>query len=150
MVRVQYPGFADFLRKGVTLMSKENKKAKDKANDKEKEGYDSLSDIDWEFQADFFDENDSKKLRSFEEIVKESQGSENADSIEHIIQGDSKLAETVTNIRNIKKQISSGKNIAQMAEFLGLEESYVTLVLMTLQGYTEDDDLAIAHLIMME
>lgn len=106
---------------------------------------------DWEISEDFYKEH-TKTLPSFEQFVKESyiDGDMIDDVSLDISNNDSKLQETVKHIRAIKEEIANGHTTKEIAVNLNIDESYVMLVQMTIQGgFTEDDDVAIAHLVLM-
>ena len=106
---------------------------------------------DWELSEDFYKEN-SKALPSFEQFVAESYiDGDTIEKVELAVSNrDSKLEETVNHIKAIKEEINKGHNTEEIARNLKLDVEYVRLVQMTIQGgFTEDDDIAIAHLVLM-
>lgn len=116
-------------------------------------GIDNLdSELDWEYMSDFYQEGENK-VRSFEEISKETAEDRElqARCAEIDVSTlDDKLAKTVLDVKRVKEESLKGGNVEEIAQNLGMSKEYVTTILMNVQGYAEDDDFAIAHLVLME
>lgn len=109
------------------------------------------ADLDWEYQDDFYNEGnlDKKEIPSLDKFMKEMEEPETP-LIFHEEDAESvRLKQTIQDVRNIKAQYTSGKNVPEISKMLNLESEYVTLIMLTLQGYAEDDDIAIAHMVML-
>lgn len=107
---------------------------------------------DWEYMSDFYKADDARKVRSFEEIVADtSENSELEARLKDINlnAADDELARTIQDVKRVKEASVNGKSIEEIALQLSLSKEYVTNILMTVQGYPEDNDFAVAHLVLM-
>lgn len=59
----------------------------------------------------------------------------------------SQIQQDVTHVIEVNE---NGKNMAEIAEQLDLSIDYIKLILTCAQGFTEDDTIAVAHLVEME
>lgn len=109
-----------------------------------------MQDKDWEFSEEFFqtDEEKDKELPLFEDFVLKDRKAGEEEAISLI--GNEKLRQTVADIRIVRKLIEDQMTIADIAEKLDMEQDYVLLITMNIQGGSDkDDDIAIAHLVLM-
>jgi hypothetical protein len=104
---------------------------------------------DWEYQEDFYKESEQKKkvIPSLEELAKEAEEPENSEEFAETHMQDEQLKKTIEDVKRVKALYKEGKNVPEIAEKLEMEEEYVTMILLTMQGYSEDNDIAIAHLV---
>ncbi|NLL93281.1 MAG: hypothetical protein GX225_03920 [Clostridiales bacterium] len=106
-------------------------------------------DLDWKYLEENYKESD-RKVRSFEEIMNECESTHEDDKYDTIGEAGSALLETVENVKKIREMSSQAKTVKEMAETLNLKEEYVTTIMIILNSSTDDDnDVAIAHLVMM-
>jgi len=103
--------------------------------------------VDWEYQEDFYQEERTEALPSLEELAKEAKEPEHSKSLTESHIQDEQLKQAIKDVEQVKKIYKEGKNVSEIAEMLEMEEEYVTMILLTMQGYSEDDDIAIAHLV---
>ena len=106
--------------------------------------------LDWEYMSDFYQE-EGKEIPSFEEyakVIAEGEPESTVD-MEQLDELEGDLAKTVKDVTQVKNLSVEGKTIKEIAEMLLLEESYVELILMTVEGYPEDNEIAVAHLVML-
>ncbi|MFQ9510774.1 MAG: hypothetical protein ACLRZ7_07685 [Lachnospiraceae bacterium] len=112
-----------------------------------------MPDIDWEMSEDFYkvDKEKEKQLPSFEDFVKASFTDTLEDQIEPDLTAQSRLEKTVNDVKAVRAAMIRQESTADMAKNLGLDLDYINLILLTIQGgFSEDDDIAIAHLVLME
>lgn len=103
---------------------------------------------DWEYQDTFYNEEPEKKVRSFEEIAKECEELMGDSIVSEDSVSNERLKEVAKNVGDIKLLSSKGMPVAGIALELGLDESFVRDVLITISGSPEDDsDMAIAYLL---
>ncbi|MBE5960776.1 MAG: hypothetical protein E7256_05225 [Lachnospiraceae bacterium] len=99
--------------------------------------------LDWEYMSDFYEEKNPTPVRSFEEISAKTVAASDSFTI-----SDSLLKKTAEDVKNIRILSEQGRNAADITAALQLEADYVLDILMTLEGYTEDSDLAVARLVL--
>lgn len=100
---------------------------------------------DWDMTDDYYNTPEEKPGLNLEDFITKDEikggplkGAQNA-----------AFEKTVEDIRNIKSACAAGKNAEQISMEFGLSQDYIMTILMTVQGYPEDDDRAIAHLILI-
>ena len=107
--------------------------------------------MDWDYLEENYKSSDSA-VRSLDEIMKECE--ENGEIIEDVTSSysDSFLLEkTVNDVKNVRELVVQGVTVKEIAKRLSLDEDYVVCIAVTLNSSTDDDnDIAIAHLVMME
>lgn len=109
--------------------------------------------LDWEYSSDYYENpEEERKVKSLEEYMEE-----NSQDIEErarrkeedLSKMDSELAQTVLAVKRVREAFETGFDIEKVCETYGYTKEYVQLIVMTLQGYTEDNDFAVAHLVLM-
>ncbi|BBF45285.1 hypothetical protein lbkm_4047 [Lachnospiraceae bacterium KM106-2] len=113
----------------------------------DKNKIDNLDDtLDWEYMSDFYT-NEDKEIGDLEDYIVSA---DETPTDENILgnEEDDTLRQILDDVKKVRECNDSGKNVAEIATVLDMDEEYVTLILMTLNGNPEDsNDLAIAHLI---
>lgn len=117
---------------------------------------------DWELNEEYFQNDTSaKELRLEDFISKEPADSENSSSDSHGFgssdlssgfSGDSSqmlLQKTIQDVHNVLSMAQNGQTIPEIAKALHLDEQYVYNIQISAQGFREDDEIAVAHLVMM-
>lgn len=107
--------------------------------------------IDWEVSEEYYhtDENQREfKLEDFMETGEESVDDSFASAL-HDASGDA-LQRTIADVRQVMSLAVQGRTIDQIAEELQLDSQYVYDIQVTAQGFHEDDEIAVAHLLMMK
>lgn len=61
-----------------------------------------------------------------------------------------RLAKTIEDVKQVMALALAGNTIPQIAAQLQLDPQYVYDIQVTAQGFHEDDEIAVAHLMMME
>ena len=109
--------------------------------------------LDWEYMDDYYDNPDEeRKVKSLEEYM-----AENSQDIEErarrkeedLTVMDDELAKTVLAVKRVREAFETGFDVEKLMETYGYSKEYINLIVMTLQGYTEDNDFAVAHLVLM-
>lgn len=59
------------------------------------------------------------------------------------------LEEVIEDIKKVREQSNHGKTTKEIAEYLTMSYEYVEIILMNMEGYAEDSDKAVAHLVML-
>ena len=59
------------------------------------------------------------------------------------------LQKTIHDVHEVLALAQKGDTIKEIAAELGLEEQYVYNIQVSAQGFREDDEIAVAHLVMM-
>ena len=59
------------------------------------------------------------------------------------------LEKTVEDVKTVLKLASEGQNIEQIALATGLDKDYIFNIQVCAQGFREDNEIAVAHLVMM-
>ncbi len=106
---------------------------------------------DWDYLDDYYNES-GNEVRSFEEIMAECEASDElSDEYDNILDTGVSLTKTVEDVKNVRKLIAEGKTVVEISQILGLDQEYITIIAITLNSSTDDDnDVSIAHLVMME
>ena len=60
-----------------------------------------------------------------------------------------RLEKTVEGVRQVLALAQEGRTVKEIARSLGLEEQYVYDIQVTAQGFREDDEIAVAHMMCM-
>lgn len=122
-----------------------------------KEPLETLDDtLDWEYMSDYYTENENPMpLRTLEDYTKNlDSNKEMAESFTEAAVNDSKetiqFKQTIEDIQTIRTLSVEGHDIKTIAAKTKLDSEYITQILMTLEGYPEDNEIAVAHLILMQ
>lgn len=101
--------------------------------------------VDWDLSEDYYcNDQDEKELR-LEDFITDSD-SDHADLIKN--QSDELLKKTMEDVHEVLQLAQEGKNISQIASMTGLTEKYVYDIQVCAQGFHEDDEIAVAHLVL--
>lgn len=96
---------------------------------------------DWETADDYY-KNPEKKELSLEDFVTE-------EDTEASFKASAGLEQTLKDVRMVLSLGGQGKTISEIAGDTGLDEKYVYNIQVCAQGFHEDDEIAVAHLVMM-
>jgi hypothetical protein len=107
--------------------------------------------MDWDYLEENYTSSDNK-VRSLDEIMKECEANgEISDNLDSIYSDKAQLEKTVNDVKNVRELIHQGITVKEISKRLALDEDYVVCIAVTLNSSTDDDnDIAIAHLVMME
>lgn len=115
-----------------------------------KENKDNKQMIDWDMMEDYYSNEGQGKVRSLEEIAKESESELIGEAdINAFSEKDARLLQTIEDVKRVKEASVGGATIDEIAKRLDMDRDYVALILMTREGYAEDSDIAVAHLVLM-
>ena len=108
---------------------------------------------DWELNDDYFQAEDSAKELKLEDFMTE-EPSEHDDSDGTFGSfGDTTdqdlLQKTIQDVHEVLTLAQKGDTIQEIATELELDEQYVYNIQVSAQGFREDDEIAVAHLVMM-
>lgn len=105
---------------------------------------------DWEYLEDNYKESENE-VKDLEAYITE--GMEDDFDYEDSILLDADnvlLKKTVDDVKNVRELMKEGITAKEIADRLSLSEDYIMMIAITLNSSTEDDnDIAIAHLVMM-
>ncbi|GLC77950.1 helix-turn-helix domain-containing protein [Lacrimispora brassicae] len=106
----------------------------------------SEKELDWELDQDYYNSGEDGKSLSLEDFITESE--KQASGLEPSGQTDELLRKTIADVRQVMALAQEGKNIGEIASMTGLSEKYVYDIQVCAQGFREDDEIAVAHLIL--
>lgn len=112
----------------------------------ERSGKMSEKEQDWEISEDYYNSREDKKSLSLEDFISESD--EHAADLEPFGQSDELLRKTIADVHQVLALSQEGKNNAEIASITGLQEKYVYDIQVCAQGFREDDEIAVAHLVL--
>ena len=101
---------------------------------------------DWELSEDYYKEQDSEKKLSLEDFITEQDLDGNSLNISP--QSDELLKKTIEDVHQVLALAKDGMSIEKIAELTGLDEKYVYDIQVCAQGFREDDEIAVAHLVL--
>lgn len=102
---------------------------------------------DWELSEDYYKEDKSRRELKLEDFMEEEKpqpettgqtGSQNAD-----------VQRVAADVRRVKELAGQGKTMAEIASLMGVGQQYVSDIQICVQSFPEDNDIAVAHLILM-
>ncbi|WP_349668243.1 helix-turn-helix domain-containing protein [Lacrimispora sp.] len=103
-------------------------------------------DKDWELSEDYYTGQDSEKKLSLEDFITEQDLDGNSLNISP--QSDELLKKTIEDVHQVLALAKDGMSIEKIAELTGLDEKYVYDIQVCAQGFREDDEIAVAHLVL--
>ena len=101
---------------------------------------------DWEISEDYYNSGDAEKKLFLEDFITESDLEQ-----EEMLSPDPAnelLKKTIDDVRQVLALAQEGKAIAEIVAITGLEEAYVYNIQVCAQGFREDDEIAVAHLVL--
>ncbi len=101
---------------------------------------------DWEISADYYNSSENKKNMSLEDFIVESD--QETHGLESFGQADELLKKTVADVRQVLALAQEGKSIPEIISITGLKEKYIYDIQVCAQGFREDDEIAVAHLVL--
>lgn len=104
---------------------------------------------DWEMSDDFYNsgkENESLSLEDF--ITDADDGDLSKESAGGNHNTDDLLRRTAEDVHRVMELALAGKNIAEIAAATGLDQQYIYDIQVCAQGFHEDDEIAVAHLVL--
>ena len=108
---------------------------------------------DWELSDDFFQEEDSAKELKLADFMTEEPSEHDGSDGTFDSFGDTTdqdlLQKTIQDVHEVLTRAQKGDTIQEIAAELELDEQYVYNIQVSAQGFREDDEIAVAHLVMM-
>ena len=101
---------------------------------------------DWELSEDYYTEQDNEKKLSLEDFITEQDLDGNSLNISP--QSDELLKKTIEDVHQVLALAKDGMSIEKIAELTGLDEKYIYDIQVCAQGFREDDEIAVAHLVL--
>lgn len=102
---------------------------------------------DWELADDFYQVTEGKKKWTLDDFLQEEEPPALEENSEASLS--EQVKQMAAQVRQVKELSVQGKTAAQIAEILGVETRLVTDILICVQSFPEDNDIAVAHLILM-
>jgi hypothetical protein len=112
----------------------------------ERSGKMSEKEQDWEISEDYYNSREDKKSLSLEDFISESD--KHGADLEPFGQSDELLRKTIADVHQVLALAQEGKNNGEIASITGLQEKYVYDIQVCAQGFREDDEIAVAHLVL--
>lgn len=101
---------------------------------------------DWEISEDYYNNGEEERNLSLEDFITESD-LEQGEKLS-FDPADERLKKTVADVHKVLTLAQEGKTIAEIVGITGLEEAYVYNIQVCAQGFREDDEIAVAHLVL--
>ena len=103
-------------------------------------------DGDWELSEEYYSGNGEEKKLSLEDFISESEIRE--EGLNTGGPSDELLKKTISDVRQVLDLAQKGNSIEVIASMTGLDEKYVYDIQVCAQGFREDDEIAVAHLVL--
>ena len=108
---------------------------------------------DWELNDDYFQAEESAKELKLEDFMTEEPSEHDVSDGTFVSFGDTTdqnlLQKTIQDVHEVLARAQKGDTIQEIAAELELDEQYVYNIQVSAQGFREDDEIAVAHLVMM-
>lgn len=104
---------------------------------------------DWELSDDYFKAEESDKELKLEDFMTEEPSENDSTFGESTCSDQALLQKTIQDVHEVLARAQKGDTIKEIAAELGLDEQYVYNIQVSAQGFREDDEIAVAHLVMM-
>lgn len=101
-------------------------------------------DKDWELLGEYYDNSKEEKKLSLEDFMEEDSPLDEGISSNSDLQ----FQKTVEDVHQVLSLAGEGKSISEIASMTGLEQQYVYDIQVCAQGFQEDDEIAVAHLML--
>lgn len=106
----------------------------------------SFDSTDWELSEDYYQERPDGRELKLEDFMIEDEVIPSPVSLDD---ADSELSRTISDVKNVLSVYGEGKSVEEITHLLSLEADYVHTILYCAQGFSEDDPIAVARLVMM-
>lgn len=100
---------------------------------------------DWELADDYYSAEDEKNL-SLEDFITGEQPINSVSQVSDL--SDEVLKKTIEDVHLVLSLAQEGISIAEIKERTELEESYIHDIQVCAQGFHEDDEIAVAYLML--
>ena len=103
---------------------------------------------DWEMSEEYYKSGEGEKELSLEDFITEEDLQ--TDGMKLQSNHDELLKKTAEDVHRVMELTLQGNNIEKISEMTGLDSQYVYNILVCAQGFREDDEIAVAHLVLGE
>lgn len=102
---------------------------------------------DWELSEDFYKEDENRKELRLEDFLENgvAEGEPEADLAALGVD----VQRVAADVRRVKELMMQGKIVVEIAGEMGVEQKYVSDIQICIQSFPEDNEIAVAHLILM-
>lgn len=104
---------------------------------------------DWELSDTYYQSDDTKPKLNLQDFMEDEESSEDSSSSPSAAISEP-LQRTIKDVHEVMTMALQGAPIEKIAQTLNLAPQYVYNIQITAQGFHEDDEIAVAHLLMME
>lgn len=101
---------------------------------------------DWELSEDYYQKEAGRKELSLEDFITDEDLADEALPLQS--NSDELLKKTAADVHRVMELSLQGNTIEKIRELTGLEEQYIYNILVCAQGFREDDEIAVAHLVL--
>lgn len=105
-----------------------------------------IQDADWELSEDFYKPAEGAGELRLEDFMESEEAPAEGSASSQISEQVQQLAARIHQVKELSVQ---GKTAAQIGETLGMDPKLVADIMICVQSFPEDNDEAVAHLIMM-
>lgn len=103
-------------------------------------------DEDWEMSEEYYKSWEGEKELSLEDFITEEDLQTDGMNLQS--NHDGLLKKTAEDVHRVMELTLQGNNIEKISEMTGLDSQYVYNILVCAQGFHEDDEIAVAHLVL--
>ncbi len=101
---------------------------------------------DWELSEDYYKNPEQGRELSLENFITEDDETDKGLNVDH--NTDELLKKTAADVHTVLELAQKGKSIEEIAALTGLDKQYVYNIQVCAQGFREDDEIAVAHLVL--
>lgn len=101
---------------------------------------------DWELSEEYYKSEEGDKELSLEDFITEEDLE--TDGLKLQSSHDELLKKTAEEVHRVMELSLQGNSIEKITEMTGLDSQYVYNILVCAQGFHEDDEIAVAHLVL--
>lgn len=102
---------------------------------------------DWELSEEYYKENEGKREWKLEDFMEDEMAEEPPAGSTAGLHAD--VQRVAAEVRRVKELSGQGKTAVEIAGMMGVEPKYVSDIQVCIQSFPEDNDIAVAHLILM-
>lgn len=103
--------------------------------------------LDWELSEGFYQEEEGRRELRLEDFM-EDEDAENQPAGD-MTSLSAEVQRVAADVRRVIELSGQGKNVEQIAQMIGAEPKYVSDIQVCVQSFPEDNEIAVAHLILM-
>lgn len=101
---------------------------------------------DWELSEEYYKSKEGDKKLSLEDFMTEEDLQADGGMLQP--NHDERLKKTAEDVHRVMELSQQGYSIERIAAATGLDGQYVYNILVCAQGFREDDEIAVAHLVL--